>query len=275
MMVKKCSHFLFGLLCALFISSMALTADSSDPLSQSSHYEKAVSFLQKDQFDPAIEYFQKALLDERGPAAQARIYNLIGLAYLKQGVSISSAIGSFEQAIKLDPQFAESYFNIASAYASNNSQPEKAAEYFQKTIDADPKYFKAYFGLGWFTLMQNDEPAKAIEYFQKTLDQYPQFAEAHYGMGLAYIRTHKPHMALGSVSQLRGLKRDDLAAVLEKAVSEVSAPVESAPSQVAPQGSPEVAAAGSAPEESAKPKAKGKSPFEMLRRGKLTKPAAA
>ncbi len=269
-MNKKRLFFISFFLCVNFIFPVTLFADPAAPVDSSSNYEKAVSFLKEDQYDSAIEFFQKALQEDHGPAEQARIYNLIGLAYLKQGVSTSSAVGSFEQAIKLDPQFAEAYFNIASAYAGNNAQTEKAAEYFQKTIEIDPHFFKAYFGLGWFTLMQKDDPAKAAEYFQKTLDQYPEFAEAYYGMGLAYIRTHKPHMALGAVSQLRGLKRDDLAAVLEQAIKDVSPPADSgtpAPAQ-AVRGAPATAAPQQ--QETARPKAH--SPFEMVMKGRLTPP---
>ncbi len=251
---------LISFLGLLLVLTPAWAAEDSIE-SRVSNYEKAVSFFSKDQFDLAIEFFEKALQDDHGPSAQARIYNLIGLSYLKQGVSISSAVGSFEQAIKLDPRFAEAYFNIASAYAGNNSDPAKAVEYFQKTVEIDPHFFKAYFGLGWFTLMQKDDPAKAIDYFQKTLDQYPEFGEALYGIGLAYIRTHKPHMALGSVTKLRDLKRDDLATALERAITEVSPPTEAKPvAQVS----------ADTPEKVSKPRAN--SPFEVVMKGKLVPP---
>ncbi len=256
--------FVFTFLCPL------LFANQPEVNSAASQYEKGVSFLKQDQYDAAIEAFQKALETEKGAGAQARIYNLIGLAYMKQGVSVSSAIGSFEQAIKLDPQFAESYFNIASAYSENNLDPQKAVQYFRKTIEVDPKYTKAYFGLGWFTLMQEDNAAQAIDYFQKTLDQFPDFAEALYGKGLAYIRIHKPYMALGMVSQLRGIQRDDLASVLEKSITEVSPPQEATP--VTAQKSSDVAAVSPAEGEAASQesvqKPRGKSPFEAMLRGK-------
>ncbi len=267
-MNRKCFCFVFILSCSILVFPISLSAEPSESSDHFSHYDKAVSFLKQDQYDPAIEYFQKALQDGHGPASQARIFNLIGLAYLKQGVSTSSAVGSFEQAIKLDPQFAEAYFNIASAYAGNNTDAEKAVEYFRKTIEIDPHFYKAYFGLGWFTLMQKDDSPKAIEYFQKTLDQYPEFAEAYYGMGLAYIRTHKPHMALGSVSQLRHLKRDDLAAILERAITEVSPPADSPPVSAAANS----AGTAVAPQLDDNNKPKAHSPFEVIMKGKLAPP---
>lgn len=215
-----------------------LKARGDAPLEvQKSNYEQAVTFFQENQFDSAIEHFQKALDDGHGPAAQAKIYNLIGLCYLKQGVSISSAVGSFEQALELDPAFAEAYFNIASAYASSGSDNAKAVEYFKKTIEIDPQYYRAYFGLGWFTLMQGNSASDAIEYFSKTLEQFPDFAEAQYGIGMAYIQMGKPHMALNAVSQLRELKRDDLATTLEQAITQISPPGDSAVSEPMPSES--------------------------------------
>lgn len=241
-------------------SPLASAADAELNV-QKSNYDQAVTFFQENQFDSAIEHFQKALDDGHGPAAQARIYNLIGLCYLKQGVSVSSAVGSFEQAVKLDPMFAEAYFNIASAYASSGSENSKAVDYFKKTIQIDPAFYKAYFGLGWFTLMQGQDPNEAIGYFAKTLEQFPDFAEAQYGTGMAYIQLGKPHMALTAVSQLRALQRDDLASTLEQAITQISPPGDSAPLAAA-------TASAAAPTSDSAPES-GRSPFEVVLKGKV------
>lgn len=250
-----------GIFFSIFSFSFFLYAADSP-----SNYDIALEFLKKEEYDPAIENFQKALQDEKDAIAQSRIYNLLGLSYLKQGVSSSSAIGSFEQAIRMDPQFAEAYFNIASAYAADNLDPNKAADYFQKTIEVDPNYSKAYFGLGWFSLMQKENPEQAIEFFQKTLDKYPDFAEAYYGMGLAYIRMRKPHMALGAVSHLRDLKKDDLAFSLEKAVVEVSPPGDS----VVEEGGGSNGSQAGASSRSSGQEGSRASPFEVTMKGKIT-----
>lgn len=231
------------------------------------NYQTAVEYLKQDQFDLAIEHFQKALQEEKPPAEQAKIYNLIGLAYLKQGVSVASAIGSFEQAMKLDPKNAESYFNLASAYAGDDHDPGKAAFYFQKTIEVDPNYSKAYFGLGWFSLTQKDDPEQALKYFEKTIETYKDFAEAYYGIGLAYIRLRKPHMALGAVSMLREIPRDDLAAVLEKSITELSPPGEDTAIAAAP--------AAATTQKPAPAPGGGKSPFEVIMKGKVIPPKKA
>ncbi len=175
-------------------------------------YQRAMALFDQKQFDESIAIL-KASLDE--DPDQASIYNLIGLVYLKQNESIPSAIGSFEQALRIDPNFAEAYFNLASTYAGAANRPELAAEYFKKTLEVDPRYVKAYFGLGWFTLTNLEKPEKAAEYFQKAIDYFPNFAEAYYGLGLSYIQMGKAPLALQSVSQIRTLGREDLASYLE------------------------------------------------------------
>lgn len=245
-----------GISIAVIAGEVSVPPNSSQPQDE---YSQAVQFLKNEDYDAAIEGFQKALIQITAPTEQARVYNLIGLAYLKQGKSPLSAAGSFEQAIRLDPKSPEAYFNLASAYASDLSDPIKAAEYFQKTIEVDPQYSKAYFGLGWFSLMEKKEPLQALEYFEKTLARYPGFAEAHYGMGLAYISLQKQHMALGSISQLRAIQRDDLAAVLEKALEQTS-PVQ----EVQPRTTSDELV-----ETSPAPSASVQVPVEVVMRGKL------
>ena len=175
-------------------------------------YQRAIDLFNQGQFNESIAIL-KASLDE--DPNQAPIYNLIGLIYMKQNESIPSAVGSFEQAIRIDPNFAEAYFNLASTYAGAANRPELAAEYFKKTLEVDPRYVKAYFGLGWFTLTSLEKPKEAAEYFQKAIDYFPDFAEAYYGLGLSYIQMGKGPLALQSVSQLRALGREDLASYLE------------------------------------------------------------
>lgn len=175
-------------------------------------YQHAIDLLNQDQFDEAIATLKTSLDKDPG---QAPIYNLLGMIYLKQNESVQSAIGSFEEALRLDPNFADAYFNLASIYAGAANRPKLAVEYFKKTLEVDPKYVKAYFGLGWFTLTTQEKPEEAAEYFKKALTDFPDFAEAYYGLGLSYIQMGKAPLALQSVSQIRALGREDLAAFLE------------------------------------------------------------
>ena len=199
------------LLILIMVLCLVGVPSSSAKITQES-YQNAEKLCDQGKFDEAIAVL-KASLDQ--DPDQAPVYNLLGTIYLRQNESIPSAIGSFEQAIRIDPEYAEVYFNLASIYAGPVNRPDLAAEYFKKTLEVDPKYTKAYFGLGWFTLTTREEPLRAAEYFQKVIDIYPDFVEAYYGLGLSYIQMGKAPMALQSVSQIRALGREDLAAYLE------------------------------------------------------------
>ncbi len=175
-------------------------------------YQRAMDLFNKGDYDGSIAVLKTSLDEDPN---QAMIYNLLGTIYLQQNQSIQSALGSFEQALRIDPNFTEALFNLASTYAGPANQPELAVKYFRKTLEVDPQYFKAYFGLGWFTLTTQQKPQEAAEYFQKTLEHFPNFAEAYYALGLSYIQMGKAPMALQSISKLRTMGREDLASYIE------------------------------------------------------------
>ncbi len=175
-------------------------------------YQHAMDLFNAGDYDGSIAALKTSLDEDPN---QAMIYNLIGTIYLQQNQSVQSAIGSFEQALRIDPNMTDALFNLASTYAGPANRPELAAKYFRKTLEVDPQYTKAYFGLGWFTLTTQQKPVEAAEYFQKAIDHFPEFGEAYYALGLAYIQMGKAPMALQSVSKLRTMGREDLASYLE------------------------------------------------------------
>lgn len=204
---------------AFFIHSETSFAKVSKPARND--YLKGAQELERGEYDAAIESFKKALTLETQTSEQARIYNLIGVAYLRQKVSVSSALGSFEQAIQLDPKYAEAYFNLASTYANEPGKEDEAEKNFRKALEVDPQYQKAHFGIGWFYLSKKRNADLAVQHFEKAAAHNPKFAEAQYALGLAYIQSGKSYLALGSLGKLRMLKRDDLAGNLEKALAQL------------------------------------------------------
>jgi tetratricopeptide (TPR) repeat protein len=175
-------------------------------------YQHAMDLFNKGDYNGSIAVLKSSL--DADPN-QAMVYNLLGTIYLQQNQSIQSALGSFEQAIRIDPKFTDALFNLASTYAGPADRPELAEKYFRKTLEVDPQYVKAYFGLGWFTLTTREKPGEAAGYFEKAIANFPNFAEAYYALGLSYIQMGKAPMALQSVSKLRAMGREDLASYLE------------------------------------------------------------
>lgn len=178
-------------------------------------YQKAMNLFYEKKYNETIEVLQASIKEDPN---QPFLYNLLGLIYREQGESLASAVGSFEEAVRLDSNFAEAYYNLAMIYAGEGNRPDLAKQYFDQTLEVDPSYLKACFGLGWFTLLEDHDPNKAIGYFKKTIESFPDLPEAHYGIGLSYVQMGKAPMALEAVSQLRVLGREDLASLLEMAI---------------------------------------------------------
>ena len=72
---------------------------------------------------------------------KALLLNKTGVAAAKMG-NIERAIGIFEEAAGLDPEYAETYNNIGYVYYLTGDN-EKAKEYFDKALEADPELEKA------------------------------------------------------------------------------------------------------------------------------------
>ncbi|MBI3306652.1 MAG: tetratricopeptide repeat protein [Candidatus Omnitrophica bacterium] len=184
------------------------------------HYQDAEKYLNEENYDKAIEELLQILSKDPNLAA---VYNLLGIAYLKQNKSIQSAIGSFQQAIRVDPSFTDAYFNLGITYAGAGNEPLEAVKYFEKAIEINPKFAKAYMGLGWVTLFEKKDPEQAEVLFQKAIDvSENKLDEAYFGLGMAYVTMGKKERALGPVSVLRSINRFDLAATLESLINEES-----------------------------------------------------
>jgi tetratricopeptide (TPR) repeat protein len=209
-------YFCLGLVLTCLAVPAAAAENEPGERQVQEEFRRGIAHFEKGNYDAAIESFRK-VAEARPNFAQ--VYSMLGVTYMRQNQSVASAIGSFEHAIQLDPRFGEAYFNLASIYASGAYRdPAKALQYFRKTLEIDPNYKKAYFGLAWFTLTQEEDAFTAEEYFQKAIAYAPDFAEAHYGLGLSYVQMGKNALALGPISTLRALNREDLASLLESAI---------------------------------------------------------
>jgi len=82
-----------------------------------------------------------------------------------------------DEAIRLNPQDADAYYNRGNAYGSLG-QPERAIEDYAEAIRLNPTLALAYYNRG-FTYKLQDKKAEAIVDFEKfiTLTDNPQLIE--------------------------------------------------------------------------------------------------
>ncbi|MGJ5630492.1 tetratricopeptide repeat protein, partial [Nostoc sp. CALU 1950] len=97
-----------------------------------------------------------------------------------------AAIEDYNQAIKINPNYALAYYNRGVArYELGDKQA--AIEDYNQAIKNDPNYVNAYYNLGLAYSTLGDKQA-AIEYFRKSADLYKQQGkESDYESALKHI----------------------------------------------------------------------------------------
>jgi tetratricopeptide (TPR) repeat protein len=118
-----------------------------------------------------------------------------GLAHFKQDED-EAAAEAFQQAIKLDPEYAEAHFNLGLTYGSLGKKNEALEEYksavkiYEKRLRQDPKDADTQFNMG--------EAQSKLGDFEKAVDAYKQAVrlkreddETYYALGTAYSKLAK------------------------------------------------------------------------------------
>ena len=104
------------------------------------------------------------------------------------------AILSYQQVLKLDPDYAPAHINLGTLYY-NQSDYDLAEEHYRKAIECDPRYALAHFDLG-NVLDETQRLDEAIAAYKAALQLAPTYADAHYNLALAYERSRQPRLAL-------------------------------------------------------------------------------
>jgi tetratricopeptide (TPR) repeat protein len=185
-------------------------------------YQKGLEAMNKENYDEAIGYFNKVLAIKPDIA---QLHNIIGIAYMEKKTSLGNAIKEFEEAIRLDPKFSDPYNNLGIVYSGHINDQDLAEEYFKKAVELQPDFSRAYFGLGWLYLIKKQDLKQGAEYLEKAVKYDPSHAEAWYFLGIAYVVLGERPKALGPISQLRRLSRNDLAQTVETMVEQDSSVV--------------------------------------------------
>ena len=106
-----------------------------------------------------------------------------GIAFYDAG-KYKEAIEAYNNAIRLDPNYAIAYNNRGNTY-DDLKEYAKAIEDYNRAIDLNPRLAEAYFNRG-NTYRDLKEYTKAIEDYNRAIDLNPRYAYAYYGRGLIY-----------------------------------------------------------------------------------------
>ena len=124
------------------------------------------------------------------------------------------AIDLLQEAVNLDPELAEGYARLGTAYLESRErkkQWKKARQAFEKALSLNPDLAEAHDGLGLIALYQKNDTHGAQTYFEKAIALAPQSQKIRYHLDL--VRLLQEDRSLKRASE-RALERDstDIAA---------------------------------------------------------------
>lgn len=121
------------------------------------HHHRAQMWMEVEKYGAAIREYQIAIRLKPASTMTAALYNDLGVAYLKTR-EVPKAIVSFQQAVKLNPNFSVYYDNLAKAYEQGNTMDTTAAQ-LRQTVEQNQGDPQAWFLLGTLYQKSGDEEA--------------------------------------------------------------------------------------------------------------------
>ncbi len=122
--------------------------------------------------------------------------------------SARHAIDLLQEAVHLDPELAEGYARLGTAYLESRErkkQWKKARQAFEKALSLNPDLAEAHDGLGHIALYQKNDPHGAQTHFDKAIARAPESQKIRYHLGL--VRLLQEDRSLKRASE-RALERD-------------------------------------------------------------------
>jgi tetratricopeptide (TPR) repeat protein len=138
-------------------------------------------------------------------SSDADVWYLHGLACKSLG-RLEEAVGSFRQAVALQPSAAEIHNSLGIALVLQR-QLEEAAASFRRAAQIKPDYAQAHTNLG-NVLKEQGKLDQALPSYERAVQLKPDFAEAHNNLGSALKALGKLDEAIACYRQAIALKTD-------------------------------------------------------------------
>lgn len=181
----------WDLLC-LMIIALGFGCSPAGRDDSADNYKKGAALYKHGRYQEAIESFEQAI---RLNPDFAVAYNDLGAAYLNLGRH-QEAIEAYNQAISIKPDYIEPHYNLGVAYAGLGHWQE-AIEAFKQAIRIKPDYVDAHNNLG-IAYSNLGRWQEAIEAFKQAIRIKSNFAESHYNLGWAYLNLGRYQEAIES-----------------------------------------------------------------------------
>lgn len=132
-------------------------------------------------------------------------YNLLGCA-LQQSGKFAEAIGQFEEALRVDPDYAEAHGNWGNTLLQAGKL-EEAMEQWEQAVRLQPNYPQAHYNLG-LGLARQGKVQEAMKHWEDALRIKPDYAEAHYNLGIALEQAGRTREAIQHYEQALTFRPD-------------------------------------------------------------------
>jgi Flp pilus assembly protein TadD len=131
-------------------------------------------------------------------------YNL-GVAYTHLG-RLTEAITRYEEALRIQPDYADPHNNLGAAFAQMG-RVDEAMAHFAEALRINPHDASAHYNLARGLAMAGQIP-EAIFHYEAALRITPADAEIHYNLGNVYLRTSQLEQAIEQYEQALQLRPD-------------------------------------------------------------------
>jgi Flp pilus assembly protein TadD len=127
------------------------------------------------------------------------------LALFRAG-DVKASIEAYLQSIELDPETAEVFLSLGTAYVKLEKNND-AAKAFRQAVKLNPDLAEAQYGLAltYFRLRRFRE---AVVAFKKATKLDPKMAKAHFGLGMAYQELGETNFVMEQYRILESLDKD-------------------------------------------------------------------
>jgi tetratricopeptide (TPR) repeat protein len=166
----------------------------AEPENADALYYVAVVACQDGQYQEGAKLARRAI--EVGPP-QARVYNLLGQAHDRQGEKLE-AIKNYEEALRLDPDFADAHGNRANILAAAGF-PDEALKAFDRALALNPNSPADWLNRG--ALLQDlGRYDEALANYDKAIGLDPHFAQGHSNRAIVLSQ-------MGQIDETRGVRQ--------------------------------------------------------------------
>lgn len=180
---------------------MAINRDQIDSESRSTlHNSRGIELAERGWLDEAIIEFHSAI---KNTPHCAQSYDNLATAYADKG-KLLEALDAYTKALALEPENPFALHNLG-CFLSNHGK-NLAIKCFKEAAKLEPELYEAHFNLG-LCLASDGEHEKAVAQFQKALDCNEQDLESRLQIALSFAAINKHALAIKEL--LKVVKADD------------------------------------------------------------------